>query len=177
MGGVKNAKSKLNKTLMFIIQLLNQNNVNNWFIAYGTLLGIIRDDSCIDGDDDVDIIIDKKYYDIVKQLLVEKKFEIEYGRDINKSRNILKTKDNNNYCSVDFYMASIDEKGNFDDTWEKVKWSECYKENNKLVEYMWNENVLYLPFNYEKKLINRYGENWRTPRKNYKGPLPRKKLL
>ena len=35
---------------------------------------------------------------------------------------------------------------------------------------------LYLPFNYETKIINRYGENWKTPQNN-KGPTPRKGIL
>ena len=58
MAGDKNNRSLLNHTLMFIVKLLNDNNVSNWFIGYGTLLGIIRENSCIAGDDDVDIIID-----------------------------------------------------------------------------------------------------------------------
>ena len=53
MVGKKNDKILLNKTLLFIIKLLNDNNIKNWFIGYGTLLGIIRENSCIDGDDDV----------------------------------------------------------------------------------------------------------------------------
>ena len=177
MAGDKNNRSLLNHTLMFIVKLLNDNNVSNWFIGYGTLLGIIRENSCIEGDDDVDIIIDKNQYDVVKRLLIEKNIEIVFGHGIGSSKSILKTKKNNQYCSVDFYMASIDEKGNFNDSWEKVTWSECYKENNQLVELTWNENVLYLPFNYEQKLINRYGESWRTPRDGYKGPTPHKKIL
>ena len=95
---------------------------------------------------------------------------------INKRKDILKTKENNNYCTVDFYMASIDGKGNFKDTWNRVTWGECYNEKNELIQHMWNENILYLPFNYEKKLINRYGENWRIPQ-NSKGPGPRKRIL
>ena len=161
---------------MFIIKLLNDNNIKNWFIGYGTLLGIIRENSCIDGDDDVDIIIDKSNYDIIKQLLIENDIKIEYGHPINNNTTILKTKENKNYCSVDFYMATIDGKGNFNDTWEKVIWSECYNEKNELIPYMWNENILYLPFNYENKLINRYGENWRIPQ-NSKGRNPHKKIL
>ena len=148
----------------------------NWFIGYGTLLGIIRENSCIDGDDDIDIIIEKSNYDVIKKILIENDLKIEYGYGINKSTNILKTKENNDYCSVDFYMASVDAKGNFNDTWEKVIWSECYNENNELIQHIWNENMLYLPFNYEKKLINRYGENWRIPQNN-KGPKPRKRIL
>ena len=176
MVGKKNNKITLNKTLMYIIKLLNDNNIMNWFIGYGTLLGIIRENSCIDGDDDSDIIIEKSNYDVVKKILIENDFKIEYGYGINKSRDILKTKENNDYCSVDFYMSSMDEKGNFNDTWENVTWSECYNENNELIQHIWNENMLYLPFNYEKKLINRYGENWRIPQNN-KGPTPRKTIL
>ena len=176
MSGQKNNKIKLNKTLMFIIKLLNDNNIMNWFIGYGTLLGIVRDNSCIDGDDDIDIIIDKSNYDVVKQLLIKNDLKFEYGYGIDNNTNILKTKENNNYSSVDFYMSSMDEKGNFNDTWENVIWSECYNENNKLIPYRWNENIIYLPFNYEKKLINRYGENWRIPQ-NSKGPTPRKRIL
>lgn len=173
MAGEKNNRALLNNTLMFIVKLLNANNISNWFIGYGTLLGIVRENSCIEGDDDVDIIIDKNHYDVVKQLLVEKNIEIDFGH----GRKLLKTKKNKDYCSVDFYMASIDEKGNFNDNWENVIWSECYKENTKLIEYVWNENTLYLPFNYEQKLINRYGENWRIPHNGYKGPTPRKEIL
>lgn len=171
MAGTTNDKTILNNTLMFIIKLLNDNNINNWFIAYGTLLGILRENSCIDGDDDVDIVIDKSNYDILKNKLIENDIKIEYGYGIDNNTNILKTIENNNYCSVDFYMASIDEKGNFKDDWEHVIWSECYNEKNKLIEHMWNENILYLPFNYEIKLINRYGENWRIPQ-NSKGRNP-----
>lgn len=176
MVGKKNNKITLNKTLMYIIKLLNDNNITNWFIGYGTLLGIIRENSCIDGDDDIDIIIDKSNYDVVKQLLIKNDLKIEYGYGIDKSTDILKTKKNNNYCTVDFYMSSIDGKGNFKDTWNNVIWSECYNENNVLIQYIWNENILYLPFNYEKKLINRYGKNWRIPQNN-KGPVPRKRIL
>jgi hypothetical protein len=176
MAGNKNTQEILNKTLMFIIKLLNDNNIKNWFIGYGTLLGIIRENSCINNDDDVDIIIDKSNYDVIKQLLIENNIEIECEYNINENKNFLKTKNNNKYCSVDFYMASIDEKGNFNDTWERVIWSECYNEKNELIHHIWNENILYLPFNYEIKLNNRYGENWRIPQNN-KGPLPRKTIL
>uniref|UniRef100_A0A6C0JUB1 LicD/FKTN/FKRP nucleotidyltransferase domain-containing protein n=1 Tax=viral metagenome TaxID=1070528 RepID=A0A6C0JUB1_9ZZZZ len=176
MAGTKHNQTILNNTLMFIIKLLNDNNINNWFIGYGTLLGIIRDNSCIDKDDDVDIIIDKSNYALIKELLIKNNIIIEYGYGINKKTNILKTKETNEYCSVDFYMASIDEKGNFNDTWEKVIWSECYNETKQLITHIWNENILYLPFNYENKLINRYGETWRIPQ-NIKSVTPRKKIL
>ena len=74
-------------------------------------------------------------------------------------------------------MAEIDkEKGTFNDRWENVIWSNCYNEENKLIEYIWNEETLYIPFDYEKKIIGRYGEDWETPKK-YKGVIPRNRIL
>ena len=64
MGGVPCNKNDLNKTLKYITNLLNKYNIKNWFIAYGTLLGIIRNDSCIDKDDDIDILVDKSNFDM-----------------------------------------------------------------------------------------------------------------
>jgi len=174
----KNSKIKLNNTLMFIIKLLNDNNIKDWFIAYGTLLGIVRNNSCIEGDDDIDIIIDRSYYDIVKKLLIENVNNIifEDGFYKHNNKNILKTKSNDNYCSVDFYMTGLDAKGNFNDTWENVIWSECYNEKNELIQQMWKGHILYLPANYETKLLHRYGEKWRIPQNN-KGPEPHKSIL
>tara|TARA_B110000285_G_C14739892_1_gene430262 strand:- start:102 stop:632 length:531 start_codon:yes stop_codon:yes gene_type:complete len=176
MAGKTNGKELLNKTLLFILKLLNENNINNWFIAYGTLLGIIREDSCIQGDDDIDIVMDKNNYDILKQLLMENGFEMEYGHTIGKSRDIIKTKDNEKYCTIDFYMAAVDSIGNFDDRWENVVWSKCYDDNKKLIHRIWKGTDLYLPFNYETKIINRYGESWKVPQ-NTKGPNPKKRII
>jgi hypothetical protein len=175
MVGKKNNKNILNNTLLFIIKLLKNNNINNWFIGYGTLLGIIRGNECIEGDDDIDIVCDSIYYDKLKKLLIENDFKIEYGYGINNSRYILKTKETKEYCTIDFYMANVNKNGDFNDKWEKVIWSDCYK-SNKLIEYKWKNEVLYIPNNYEKKLIGRYGINWKIPQ-DTKGPKPKKKIL
>ena len=134
--------------------------------------------SCIEGDDDIDIIIDRSYHDIVKKLLIENVNNIIFEHVYNKpnDKNILKTKSTDNYCSVDFYMAEVDTKGNFNDTWENVIWSECYNEKNELIQQMWKGHILYLPASYETKLLRRYGEKWRIPQNN-KGPQPKKKQL
>jgi phosphorylcholine metabolism protein LicD len=90
MAGNNISKQILNNTLLFIIQLFKKNNVENWFVAYGTLLGIIRENSCIDGDDDIDIIVCKNNFDNIKKLLLENGFEFDYGYNIGKSRSIIK---------------------------------------------------------------------------------------
>jgi|SaaInlV_200m_DNA_6_1039755.scaffolds.fasta_scaffold41990_1 hypothetical protein len=176
MAGNRWNMNVLNNTLLFIIKLLNEHNVKNWFIGYGTLLGMVRNNSCIDGDDDIDIIIDGENYDMIKEILIAKGLLIEYGYGIEDSRKILKTKDTDEYCSVDFYMAKLDDEGNYNDEWEQVIWSKCHDASNNLIQHIWNNNKLYVPFNYQEKLINRYGVNWMTPM-NTKGPTPRKKVL
>jgi phosphorylcholine metabolism protein LicD len=54
MVGIENSKEILNKTLLFYAELFKEHNITDWFIGYGTLLGIIRGNSCIEGDDDVE---------------------------------------------------------------------------------------------------------------------------
>jgi len=73
-------------------------------------------------------------------------------------------------------LAEVDGYGNFHDSWEKVMWSNCYNSENKLIGYKWNNTILHIPFNYEKKLINRYGDNWYIPQ-NTKGIYPKKILI
>ena len=175
MTGQRHTKEELNNTLLFVIRLLNEHNLTDWFLGYGTLLGIIREDSCIDGDDDIDIVININNYDVLKKILVDSGLEIEYGYGIRKSRHILKTKATENYSTIDFYMANVDEQGNFIDIWEKVVWSNCYNETRELVQSQWNNEKVYLPNNYITKLENRYGD-WKTP-KNEKSPVPRKMVI
>lgn len=182
MSGGKYNKNTLNKTLMFIIKLLKDNNIKNWFVGYGTLLGIIRENSCIDGDDDIDIIIDANNYDILKNVLIKNNINIRINNTDatdslqNEPVKLLQTIGTSLYCKVEFYMANVDNKGNFYDRWEEVTWSECYNEKNELLEYILDGELLYLPFSYEQKLINRYGANWMIPARS-KGVNPIRPVL
>lgn len=177
MGGKRTNKLILNNTLLHIIKLLTKFNIPNWFIGYGTLLGIIRENSCIEGDDDIDIVCDKTSYDKIKQILIDDGLRIETGYGILNSRKIIKTKSDTkrNLCTIDIYMANIDQKGNFHDMWENVTWSTCFH-NGKLIPYKWEEVILYLPNNAKTKLENRYGKNWKIPQRS-KGLSPQKKVI
>ena len=67
MGNKANATNKetLNNTLQKISIVLNNSSVKEWFISYGTLLGIVRDFSCISHDDDIDICVCMTQYGVV----------------------------------------------------------------------------------------------------------------
>ena len=182
MAGIKHTSKFLNNTLIFFANLLHLHGIHNWFIGYGTLLGIVRNNSCIEGDDDIDIIIDKKYYNQIMEILSNNLLEIWNFNDTHITgftfnNNIIKTHDSDKLSSIDFYFADVDDNGNFNDTWEKVIWSNCFTDNNKtFILYDWNGTVLHIPHKYETKLINRYGENWQTPQ-NSKGPQPPKIII
>ena len=174
MAGTKMSKEILNDTLIFICTLLNNANLKDWFICYGTLLGIIREDGCIDNDDDVDIIISEEHYDIVKDLLLKNNIELNHDYGINNSRNILKTKvkmiDNKvKYASIDLYMSRPDKDCSVYDKWTKILVKDCYDDNDKKTfEYkVWNDLIVYVPNNYIEKLRNLYGNDW-TIKKNKK---------
>ena len=49
-------------------------------------------------------------------------------------------------------------------------------DNDDIVKHNWNDMCVHFPFNYDEKLANRYGENWRIPQ-NSKGPKPRKHVI
>jgi phosphorylcholine metabolism protein LicD len=161
MSGNKETSEKLNRTLLFLITLLNKNNVKDWFICYGTLLGLVRENSCINNDDDIDLIVEKSNYDIIKKILIDNNFELEYGYGINNSKFILKTKNNSEYASIDIYMSHYVDN-NVIDLWNKLIIKDCFfdTENKSFVKKNWKGQDIYFPNNPQKILINRYGNDW-----------------
>jgi len=175
MAGTKETSEKLNKTLLFLITLLNNNNIKNWFVCYGTLLGLVRENSCIDNDDDIDIIIEKSNYDIIKKILIENNFKLDYHYDIEDSKYIIKTKTTSDYSSIDTYRGDYNE--NVKDLWNKLTIKDCFldTENKTFIEKKWNGQNIYYPNNYERILINRYGKDWKI-KKDKKIPKTMKEL-
>ena len=158
----------LNKCLLKIVNVLNKEKITNWFIGYGTLLGIIRNNSCINNDDDIDIIIDIKNKLNIDKIIKKYNYKIK----INKS-NFYKIELQSDLPTVDFYFATVNKNNDFSDGWEAVIWSKCKPFTKK----KWKNSILIIPNNYETKLINRYGKNWRTPIHNFKGLSPKNKIL
>lgn len=179
MGGTRASSSQLNNTLCHIVKLLrNTISDNYWFVGYGTLLGIIRENQCIDQDDDIDILVSNRTdnYNRLKSMLQQHGFTFTYNWGIGNTTHIIKTNETPIYSSVDFYMCDVDDKGNFYDPWEKTHWLDCWKDGNILTK-QWRDVIVNIPNNYETKLTHRYGD-WKTkrtePRFKHAGKSPRR---
>ena len=158
--GKKESSDKLNATLIKITKILNENSFNGWIICYGTLLGIVRENSCIDGDDDIDIIIHKSNYDRLRKVLIDNNFELGCIKRKGSERNILRPR-MQNYSSIDIYMADF-KNGNVFDLWNLLNIKDCFLDDflETFVEFNWRGTTLYLPNNYKRILENRYGKSW-----------------
>lgn len=169
MAGKRQNKEKLNTTLEKVCNILHTEGIKDWCIMYGTLLGIVRENGCIEGDDDIDIIINYDYSSI-KSIFRKYNFHFYWKiRGCGGFRGnvvLAKTKPTNSLSSVDFYIADVNQEGIFDVRWMKNKISNCYVDLNKktFVEKNWKSTTLHLPNDYESKLVSMYGHDWRTPK-------------
>lgn len=167
MGGDNFSDVELNIVLKKIIELLYENEIDDWFISYGSLLGIVRNNSCINNDDDIDIIINIKHIAKLKEIFIKNKYKFIYD-----CKNFFKIEMEQNKPTVDFYFSNVDENNNFNDTWNQVIWTNA----KPFIKKNWNDVSLVLPNDYEKKLIGRYGNDWKIPKQS-KGINPPKKVL
>lgn len=146
-------RERLNKTLRLVATLIAE--LPDWFIAYGTLLGITRNNSCIDKDDDIDIICNIKSKNAILDLFMR------YGFRIQISTATFFQLYHKDYCLIDFYCCTIKD-GTYFDKHENVIWKNCYP----LQEKKWKGVVLHLPNNTVNKLSKRYGKTWRVPKQS-----------
>jgi len=163
--GEQQTSMLLNKTLKYIVLLLEKYKITDWFLGYGTLLGIVRNNSCIKNDDDVDIIINRMNKNDLYQLAKENNFKITI-----KKRVYFLRFEKPDYAPIDFYLAKVKDDM-FIDTWENTRWTDVYP----LVKKKWKGITLQLPHQYIKKIKNRYGSTWRTPKKSKGVPRTMKK--
>ena len=163
MAGTTTDKEKLNHTLKFVANVLHEENINDWFIFFGTLLGIVRENSCVEGDNDLDIMINCDYQQL-RNVFEKKGFIFTSNFGINNSKTILKSEPTEEFGSFDFYMCNVNEFGDFHTPWHGVISTNSYIDvNNKLlINFLWNDIILNVPNNYEQKLSNMYGD-WKTP--------------
>jgi len=170
MSGPKTGNEKLNYTLEAAVEILNKNNLNDWFIFFGTLLGIVRENSCIEGDDDIDFVIHNG--DVLSWEGREQIFDVfesngfEFIKDgwAYGKRSIQKTRPTKEFGSIDFYRSDVNEHGDFHIRWQGVISTDSYLDlaSKTFVTKAWRSTVLNLPKDFEQKLSNMYVD-WRTP--------------
>ena len=162
MAGKRQKTEKLNLTLERVANILNLNGIKNWFVMYGTLLGIHRGGSCIEGDDDIDIIINVEY-DQLKTILEKEGFGLTQAHGIGTSKDILKTEQTEELSSVDFYISKFLDNNTISVPWQRHILKNCFTESNTFVEHKFHSSIIYFPNDYENKIIQMYGKDWRIP--------------
>ena len=154
--------------LVFFSKLLT--NVE-YFIFFGTLLGITRENRLIDGDDDIDFYINLKNRNQLINDLKIGNIDVDLTLSVNKNKSFLQVKRvvQNEILITDFYFYEsnieknfIIEKWNFEGgTHDKSKHLRIPKKFiYPLKKISFKDAVLFLPN--EKELICEflYGRNW-----------------
>lgn len=174
------SSKKLNKILIHIVNDFEEYSIKKWFLGYGTLLGIVRDNNCINGDDDIDIIVSHEESKKLNKLIKDKAYKYERSKvcgEKNKTDANMPPPCNgtiNGFIkiilfdgkpTVDFYVAK-EKSGDYYDLWEKVIWTNIYPYYIK----KWKGVKLNLPNDYLNKIIKYYGDDWHTP-KPFKGGI------
>ena len=164
----------LNHTLKVISKLLNNKCEN--FIFYGTLLGIVRENKLIKGDDDIDFYVNKKDRNKLIKILSNKGFDLnlnlypnntEYFFQINQ-----KIDGKNIVCDFYFY-DSESSKLYLEDKWNFIGNPNTEKNTllvpKKLIfplkKKFFNNHELFFPKHPKQVCKYLYGKNWKIPMK------------
>ena len=142
-----------------------------YFIFFGTLFGITRENRLIDGDDDIDFYINHKNRDqLIKDLKINN-IKVDLSLSVNQNKNFLQVKRvmQNEILITDFYFYESDVEKNF--IIEKWNFEGGTNDESKhlripktfiypLKKISFKETVLCVPN--EKELICEflYGRNW-----------------
>ena len=147
-----------------------------YFPFFGSLLGLVRDNGPIVGDDDVDIYVNKKDFTIIKSIIKDFGFEIDFGLRPNQTEHLLQVKGilDGKYHRIDFYFYDdesdpyfIQERWNFPgiptDIKNVLRIPKPLIFPLKQIDY---ENIpISIPHSPEILCEFLYGVNWRTPQK------------
>ena len=155
-GGVKLIdKEKALENLLLVKKILDERNVP-FQLAYGTLLGAIRDKDFITHDEDIDLIVLEEYKQTfidTLPILIEEGFAIaRYDR-----RGLMSIIRNGEY--IDFYFFAKAGNG-----LRTCSGTFCIAKHIEEVAPLIFKGVEFLaPNEYEDFFLFEYGENWRTP--------------
>lgn len=164
-------KKKAGENLILLKKILDKNNIS-FQLAFGTLLGAVRDKDFITHDEDIDLIVfekDKqKLLDILPELLNEGFKVGRYDR-----RGLLSIIRNGEY--IDIYFFKKHSEGLL--TCSGILCPTTFLVNS--TKYEFRGNFYNIPIDYEGFFEFEYGENWKIPIQwaNYEVPLSKRLKL
>ena len=158
--------------LKFISNFLRKNKIP-YFIFFGTLLGVTRDNDIIKNDDDVDIYINIKERDKLFSIINETEFQIDYDAPQNQTNFFLQLYrkiDENIFSYVELYFYEefdkyIVDRWNFRGLGHK-KSASIYIPKKIIFptkEIKFNNDLVCIPNDEQRVCKFLYGKNWRVP--------------
>ena len=90
-------------------------NKCEFFVFFGTLLGLVRENQPIEGDDDVDFYVNKKDYAFIKDLISLMGFDVDFGSSPNNTEYFIQVCGQHSgfEIRVDFYFYDSGADDNF----------------------------------------------------------------
>jgi len=149
-----------NRNLVEIAQLISG---LDYLIFFGTLLGIVRSKSLIEGDDDIDFIINKKDFSKLKKLLKDNGYIITHEKIDYISFN---KKSISEEHTIDFYGFEINEEfiwlneSFYDNCLFKLDRHKMKIPKDIIFKTITNELNIKIPKHPKKVLEYIYGEKW-----------------
>jgi hypothetical protein len=144
------------------------------FVFFGTLLGLVRDNRIINGDDDVDIYVNSAERDIVIDIFKKNKIKFNLDDPPNNTPHILQIKRlvNGEVGLIDFYFYNAGKDPN--NIWEIWNFSGHYKNPNSAIKISRNlifpiEPIffqgaqIFLPAKAKDICVFLYGKSWDKP--------------
>lgn len=148
-------KEKSFDNLLLLKSILCEFDID-FILAFGTLLGVVRDKDFISHDEDIDLIIWEKYKQKFFDLLPVMRnhgFEVaRYDR-----RSLISIIRNGEYIDIYFFKANED---GFDTSGAIFYPSYLIRET---IDYEFKSSFFKVPKDYESYLEYEYGLDWRTP--------------
>ena len=144
------------------------------FVFYGTLLGLVRQGQPIEGDDDVDVLVNKKHFNEVKSIVERLNFKIHDKKFPNTTKHFLqalgKIEETNVVIDFYFYDAESDpefileywnQNGTVDkkDSILKIPKALIFP----LTKKFYDDLEIYIPQHSEVICEYLYGSKWRIP--------------
>ena len=147
-----------------------------YFVFFGTLLGLTRDGKPIDNDDDVDFYVNKNDYNSVRKLLKSIGLKVNYSEWPNHTEHFIQASGilDNIEVRVDFYFFDRDA----DEHFLVEKWNFAAKPNNEklilkipkpliypIVKKSYLGNEICVPKHSDIICEFLYGIDWKIPKK------------